>query len=208
MSDGPTAAALVPEIFYDLISRVVPGTILLPTLFFAWFGPSRFHSLLHTWWTQPADDRPSGLFLLTLYLFAAYATGVLLRGLYYLVVRDLTPNLRNKRRRNKHYIDYHTYYNIKLALPDAGSRLAKLKAEVSMTGVLEAGFCLAFTINGLRAAICDLGNRLFVGLFILMAIACTDAYRRHIRSRVGQAVTLHATILGIRETPPTDDLRQ
>lgn len=128
-------ASWVPQLFYDLISRVMPGAFLLVAFLFSVLGPAKAKTLLSSWLTTPAESRPSTFLVFLAGVAAAYFAAVFVRGVSYSETISRTL-LRWPKIPAISELDYRRYYRVKIALPAAGSRLAKHKAEASMATVL------------------------------------------------------------------------
>lgn len=141
-----TAINWVPQIFYDLIARIIPGFVILSGSIVIVLADERSKDALLSF---PAIT--SSWVGATTAIFAAisisYAIGVLLSGLRYLIfgVCFVIPPFRNKgfdretgiRNEKEEFWDKYDF--IKKEFPPAGNRITKLKAEVHMSHVLCAG---------------------------------------------------------------------
>ncbi len=181
----------IPQVFYDLIGRIVPGAILLISGF-----------LLVAGWKDSVEELtkllgkeeiPYSLVLLTGVLFS-YLTGILLGGFGYfawdvankcvreryrgkLPVEAVKPPSKDKPGSNVSYI----YDAIQHYEPAAGARLAKLRAEQNMCRVLAIGFAILAIIH-----LCVNWRKqyffLSVGLIVLSVIS-TIMFNRHLSIR-------------------------
>ena len=140
------ALKLVPQLFFDAIGRVVPGSVAI-FLYFSLFDPK------WTVWKTFIDgalagragtEPPVGFVILSL-LVLAYVLGHLLSPLTKMIQRigeTVPTKLRSSSSENYEWLRMHK--------PDAGAHCAKLRAEFTMYNSLAAVF--ACYVVALRAA--------------------------------------------------------
>ena len=80
--------AAIPQVFYDIIGRVIPGSTLLLLYSYIMKGHSAFFELVNL------DLRPS-IAILCIFLLASYILGLLLGGLWFFI-RSLWPRALTK----------------------------------------------------------------------------------------------------------------
>ncbi|MCK4766621.1 MAG: hypothetical protein KAW12_30795 [Candidatus Aminicenantes bacterium] len=140
----------IPQLFYDLIARVIPGAILLGLTFYILEGSKKL-----------VDGFKAGCSLsfssILGILFLSYVVGTLLGGVWFLILdsklfkskgKNIEDIITDQIKTNKVYIDTNKlktpetsfiYEYIKIFNPPAGARIAKLKAERDMCGILIIG---------------------------------------------------------------------
>jgi hypothetical protein len=168
-------SSLIPQLFYDLIGRLIPGMTLVGLA-----------SLLHwesvrgqidpRYWSPAAQEThiPTGIGVLG-YILASYIVATLLGGVWFLISpllwkkrgedqlrkafkinplpetlpRDSPEALSNVSVEDIDFPDRvaFMYDYIQLKCPKAGSRIVKLRAEQHMSGVLMVGFLMLALIN-------------------------------------------------------------
>ena len=198
MSESENAGSLVPQVFYDILSRIAPGTIVFPMLIAAWVGPEAFYSSMLSW----AGRNSSSILLILLWVVVAYYTGTFLRGLNYLLVHERPFAIWKRKRQvlSPPAFDYGKYYRIKVDLPDAGSRVTKMKAERSEAAVLATGCLFSLLVNLAISIRNPTSPRLLLGIFLLVATLSADALRRHLAKRLTVSVETHYKLILDRET--------
>lgn len=147
-------ASVVPQLFYDVIARIIPGAFLFGLYVVVMLGP--MEALATVKKLQSVDlDATTVLLLLLVGSVLSYALSVLLwrqlplpRTLreYKGVKYEKTPEIKS-----------FMYDYIKHKDPVAGSRITKLTAEIHMTQVLSAGFIYAFLLTCLMYLLPFLG---------------------------------------------------
>lgn len=153
-------SGLIPQVFYDLIGRIVPGAFLL------FIGLLLIHG-------EDWKQNIGGLFgkpkipyslLVTLGLMFSYMTGILLGGIGCFVEKIIRRSKEHfeifdrdgtlpKRKPNINRISY-IYDVIQHYEPAAGARLAKLSAERNMCRVLIVGSVLLEIWHGVKDWVC------------------------------------------------------
>lgn len=137
-------ASLVPQIFYDLIGRVVPGALVLLLGALLFVEPSAAAQF----WRTPAPVPTTVLVFVALLL--AYSVGTILGAIAFAIlnwewttrsVSSITaeiPSDFNAKDLTRGQIAF-MYDALQLYNPAAGARLVKLRAEQHMAAVLVAG---------------------------------------------------------------------
>jgi hypothetical protein len=194
------AGTLVPQLFYDLLSRIAPGALALPTIIAAVLAPRDVLRFFAAWASQPAAQRPSTTEELLWGLLFAYFSGTLLRGVDYLALEGISRLRSRSGSPTEPLVRYDLYYRIKIEQPEAGSRITKIKAEGSMAAVLETGFVISILIDVGFILHQASQERFVFGSILVLAILAMDAFRRHVRYRLRLAVSEHCKILKIPET--------
>jgi hypothetical protein len=162
---------IIPQLFYDLIGRLIPGAFLVGLFVILFYGPVTGLQYLTTWTGDPPGIKVSTSFVLLGNLLIAYILASLLGGLWFFI----SPIFWGKKGKDflaQEFIDrplpeallrrpslealskLHVntmkfpgaiafmYDYIQLRCPKAGSRIVKLRAEQHMSGVLMVGFCI------------------------------------------------------------------
>lgn len=191
MSDDSSVGSLVPQLFYDLISRVIPGSVIVPVILCSWWGPADFWKCFaKVWYSLSLENAPSflaGLFLLAL----TYSTGVLLRGLGYML-----SGASRKIFGHGSGIDMDKYYRIKVALPSAGGRVTKMKAEVSMAEVMVLGFGISLMLNTFGLINDAAAGRWPLASILLLCCVSLAFFRAEVRRRLVASIESHYAMIG------------
>ena len=120
----------VPQIFYDLIGRIIPGSLLLIIAFVIFQGPLAINA--------------SASILVLAFLTVAYVLGALLGGVTAVINRDFWKSKKRDLTKKKEDDVSYIYDYIQFHRPDIGSRLAKLSAERHMCRVITVGAIFLF----------------------------------------------------------------
>lgn len=155
---------LIPQVFYDAIGRLVPGSVLVGTCGGLW--PGAFSALLHG---SALLSIPAG----AAWLIGSYLVALLLEGCWNLVLGDRTERLhrRGKLEAKKHALrDFKRlvpefdssvfefpgipmmYDVVRLVDPIVGANIVKLRAEVQLCRSLLLGWLFILVGLGVDAA--------------------------------------------------------
>lgn len=192
MSDESSVGSLVPQLFYDLISRVVPGSVLIPVLLCSWWGPGDFWTRSAVFWSHVSLEHSPGLLLTLAALTLAYFVGVSLRGLWYML--SAAKRLIFGRADS---VDIAKYYRIKVELPAAGNRVAKMKAEVSMAEVFFLGFVIGLIVNIWGIARGDMVGRWTLGCVLFLCSLSFAFFGIAVRRRLAASIECHYAMLAM-----------
>lgn len=189
---GSGIGSWVPQLFYDVIARLVPGAIIIGTLAVAAAGPERTKSFVEAWMNKPASNYPSLIIMVSVGFVLAYALAIIFLGLCWPIEGPVF--------RIKFEKDFALRYDfIKQKDPPAGSRITKLKAEMHMTELLALGFSIALIINLVKAGFAVINSRGLFALVLLVAIAGSIGALRHFLDRQNCAVKNYSNLLGYEE---------
>ncbi len=140
------AGSWIPQVFFDLIARVVPGVISLLVFAVCYLGPADFPRLVGGWLRQPPTTGALLGLILPLAIAVSYTAAICLWGCCYLIFTILrkTPLLRRLfRHRDPELFLWNPngdfaklYESIKHHDAMAGTRLTKLKAEIHFASIL------------------------------------------------------------------------
>ena len=172
---GPIGS-FIPQFFYDVIARLIPGAVIIGVLWVSALGPKCFLSRLGGWISSSQSNPPVILIILGVSA-VSYAFSIIFLGIWSLgewllllivvVVRWLTSDLATAlssklyvcqtfgealkcetSKRGQSDENFSMQYDcIKHNDPEAGNRITKLKAEIHMAQVFILGFALSFAIN-------------------------------------------------------------
>lgn len=182
----------IPQVFYDFIARLIPGSILIWSSYLIYFGPSisieHLKKILNNEWDI-------NFLLIIVTLLIAYIISIIFNGLWTLISKsfDLVKKLfshtkqneqiRNdtktediqkakqvvKAIQNSENIEIPStpfvYDYIRLKRPNIGARLVKIKAEIRMCKVLIFGWIILIFLN--------LFNLLTLSIKEFLIIECT-----------------------------------
>lgn len=224
-------AQLIPQLFYDLIARIVPGIALLAYAFMLAYGP-RNGLHVFTTWADPTATMTfvSGWVVLPCNMLAAYVLGALLGGLWFRLYRYRPSEFGSLASAGEDRIDqmfastfkgYHLWVGpqrvdtmgptqrvafmydlIQYHQPSAGIRIAKLRAEKHMAGILGIGFLVLALVTPFRLAIAPGMQSTFwwiaEALLVFGAIgAFFFAWHLEKRSGTGLYYTWYAVLLDV-----------
>lgn len=188
-------ASLVPQLFFDIIARLVPGSFLIIAFVLAGIGPEDTWLHLKNWLNKRADDYPSVIISVGAIFVVSYTLSVVMMG-----IRE-TPSLFRKEKPQREFSLKYDY--IKWKDKDAGGRIAKLNAEIHMASNLALGFFLCLVVNVWRMVDPLSGSRKILTVSLLIAILGSVSARYHFQGRLKLAVENHADILGYKEWEET-----
>ncbi len=190
---GTGIGSWVPQLFYDIIARLVPGTVIIGTLAVAIAGPGESKRFFDVWMNKPASSYPSLVIVVGAGFVLSYALGIIFLGLS-------APIEALAYRLVKVKSDFVLRYDfVKQRDPPAGSRITKLKAEMHMTELLILGFSIALVIDLVKIRSSSGGSRGLLALVLLIAILGSIGALRHFIVRQNRAVENCSRLLGFEE---------
>jgi hypothetical protein len=166
----------IPQVFYDLIARLIPGSILIWSSYIVYFGTSicieHFKKIMNKTWEI-------NFLLFIMILLVAYIISIILSGLCSFISKlksflktifekkvdkkdNFYDNLKNNtiiaenalKIQSKQNIEFpgtvFIYDYIRFKRPDIGARFVKLRAELRMSKVLGLGWMILFILNILK----------------------------------------------------------
>lgn len=80
-------SVLIPQLFYDVIGRIIPGATLIATAFFLFEGAMKGRRHLTTWTTSTDDISVPVVFVILGNLLGSHVVGSLLGGLWFRLYR-------------------------------------------------------------------------------------------------------------------------
>jgi len=186
---GAEIASVVPQLFYDIIARIIPGSVVIGTIAIAALGPGKTWESTKIWLNKGSESYPPITVILGVTLALSYTLAILLLGCWSLIFsfaekRGFTSPDDDSRKK---------YDFIKQKDPTIGNRITKLYAEIHMTEILIIGFTLSFGINLWNWSNPPDSSRSFLLVFLPLLIVGSFGARRHFNS------LYHATISNIAE---------
>lgn len=159
-----TLSAIVPQLFFDLIARIIPGFAIIWSFYLALLGGpllnvndvfDKVHSLL-------SETETNSFFIFSITVLVFYTSSIIFYGFwslsihaYFFLQEKLFKCEDSDSRRFIEVIQADEDFTlrldfIKLRAPVAGNRITKLKAEIHMSGTLTAtfGVCFLFSLVG------------------------------------------------------------
>lgn len=214
---------LIPQLFYDLIARMLPGATLIACAFILFEGPTDGARQLTAW----SDN---SIFVIIGNILASHIVGTLLGGLWFRIYRlnllkdpddmcnhgKLVKWLHGWAKNGENRIDEAfsktfgkelpvlgviklskitptgrvalIYDYIQLRCPRGGARIAKLRAEQHMSGVLMIGYLLLAGIYVFFPSLRYINWSLGIVVMILLFSALTAGWLAwHLEKRAGTA---------------------
>jgi hypothetical protein len=183
----------VPQLFYDIIARLVPGAVIIGTLALTVAGPEEAQNFVQAWLNKPSSSYPSLVVIVGVGFVLFYALGIIFLGLCSPIEWLAFKLVKVKK-------DFVLKYDfVKQHDPPAGSRITKLKAEMHMTELLVLGFIFSLLINLFKMRYSSGGSRGLLALVLLIAISGSIGALRHFIIRQNHAVENYAKLLGYEE---------
>jgi hypothetical protein len=208
---------LIPQVFYDVIGRLVPGLVLIGTCFLIW-RQTVAHLL--------AGVAPFSTPGLAALLIAAYVLALVLEGGWDLLLGRWAGRLHRRRERlaaERSKRDFQmmvpdfdaesyrfpgipiVYDAVRLKDPVVGSNIVKLRAEVQLCSTLLLGWLLALVGLGFDAALTGGGaEKGFVALALALSIVALFALYRERQMRVLWSLYNHWLLVVQPGTPWID----
>jgi len=182
----------VPQIGYDFIARIIPGTLLIFSLITAALGPARALTTIDAWVIHP-DTPPSGWGVI-LFVLSGYILSLLLTGMWYLL-KPLLRLAQKKEDEKENVIFTLPYDMIREKMPRTGARLVKLSAEMRLGGSLAVGWSICAAINT-YFLISDFSlDRLWLEVALIVGIVAASSFRNHIAEQRRTRIDNHWRIL-------------
>jgi hypothetical protein len=224
---------VIPEIFYDIIARIIPGSVLVIATTMIYLGPSKVVKMLLSDSTE--IDAPLTLLFLLLAYLVAIVTGSVWEAVSCLAKRWGECNLAKrwkdwiKRRREKKkskeieaatskpikvekaqdvpFDTDRTFFRVRKDLPQEASKLLKIQAEKRLCEVLIVGFSVLWPVD---LCLCVFGSPPYQGeqAFLLGAIAlsifsCWE-WRIHLENQYLDSLGMLQDILDEQERKKAD----
>jgi hypothetical protein len=155
---------VIPEVFYDMIARVIPGSVLVLATTMIYFGPSKVVKMLLSDSTE--IDAPLTLLFLLLAYLVAIVTGSVWEAVSCLAKRwkDWMKRRREKKKSEKIEAAASTpmkvekakdapfdieraFFRVRKDLPQEASKLLKIQAEKRLCEVLIVGFSVLWPVD-------------------------------------------------------------
>jgi GrpB-like predicted nucleotidyltransferase (UPF0157 family) len=209
---GTSALGLIPQVFYDLIGRVVPGATVLAASSLLFEEPERLVEV-----GGSAFDRAAfwPFFSILTALLVSYVTGLLLGAIWFFFAgrewEKKPPSLSIHERPDLGHLGIRQsfmYDAVHLYNSAAGARLAKLRAEQHLCGVLVVGFSLLSAVRILSFVI-GRGPATFWWPLVSFAlvIAAAGVFHRHLRIRAARLLSNVWWALDLARKSRTDTAR-
>src|SRR5689334_931684 len=192
---------LIPQVFYDLLARVIPGAALITLTFIVLFGPKPFADFVLK---SPEGDKLFSTSFLLLWGLGSYLTGFLLDRLWDMTLGRLASLRDTKTEAHCQQECLAEHNRVQKALkhpeldivpgslprafvmrdhlrqiaPEEVSRLNKVRAERRLCQVLLLGFFTLLVVNGVYLLIQLEVIRLVIEILLVVAIvACWGGER-------------------------------
>ncbi len=195
---------LVPQLFFDVIARLIPGFIIIWSFYFSVLNLDILTNDNIKYLESLLPDNQFFLFLISAILF--YVTSVIFYGLWSATIFFVSWLLPYNEMIIHRFLEVlkapyeftlrHDF--IKLYAPGAGNRITKLKAEIHMSGSLTVAFiiCLLMTIAAIRQHNQIPPYLIYLALFYLFGAIGLFFSNRHFSIRLCRAVNSYSELLG------------
>jgi hypothetical protein len=200
MSKEMEIASLIPQVFFDIIARVIPGVFLLSVFIITYLGFTDYWCMFKEWLGPSADQKsqlPSATILFLLSFVAAYILSIVLWGLRFGIHLFLW--------RNKSAIDCETGIKfdenytrelykkdiciVKRSNREAGSRITKIKAEIHMTMTISTGLIIAFFTNIIILYSDFSLERIWMCIILIIMFIGAESAKIHFRDHMKSSIT-------------------
>jgi hypothetical protein len=215
---------VIPEVFYDIIARVIPGSALVLTTAMICLGPGKVVK------TLLSDSTEIGAPLTLLFLLLAYLVAVV-TGQVWNVAGDGEKRWKDwaRRRREKKkseeaeaaastpikvekaedapFDTERAFFRVRKDLPQEASRLLKIQAEKSLCEVLIVGFSVLWPVDLLLCIFGPppyWGERAFLLIAMALSIFSCWEWRIHLENQYLDSLGMLQDILDEQERKKTD----
>lgn len=211
----------VPQIFFDVIARVIPGMVATCLFVVAACGPKESSAVLKMWLDKPANEYPSIILFMGGGLVVSYSVGIVLSGFRPACLLILKKGALRcmitfiKKCRSESENDEQStlectvwdmeaefglkYDFIKLKSNAVGNRITKLKAELTLADIFILSCCGSFVVNLLKLQWPPEWSRIILGIILLGTTFCSVGLWYHIYSRLHMAVENNVSLLGYKK---------
>jgi hypothetical protein len=203
-----TIAESVPQLAYDVVGRLVPGTTVLLTLGVVYTGPRQLPAVFQALLQDP--NLAKSVWLIFLLLLGAYVTSIVLHGLWH-VGRSAVQRLRHAIRRlgkKPEQVQDNPYPSqglmldaIRLKSPESGARLIKLRAEHRLARSLILGWGLAAVWDLVLLIQRFSVERLWLLIALIAGVVAAWASKRYIAEIYALSLGHHWRILQFDQEP-------
>ena len=202
---------VVPHISHDIIGRIIPGVIVIFSLIVTILGPAQALAQVDAWVIHP--DAPLSIWAVVLFVVAGYVMAVILTSIWYILKPLFRPSKKKSRDADKEYQPNLAnppfalqYDAIREKSPQAGARIVKLSAEMSLGQVLAVGWSICAVISVYFLITSFSLDRLWLGVVFIVGILASLAFRNQIADLQRKSVKDHWLILHcdqwLRSTQP------
>jgi hypothetical protein len=192
---GFTLKPSIPQLFYDIIARIVPGTVIIGVLALTTAGPEQSARIVADWLNKPGERYPSIIVMVVFGFALSYTLAIVLLGLCHVMSKLVPKRLKSVAPDDEYPMKYDF---IKSCDPAAGSRITKLTAERHMAGILTFGLSLALLINFLMWWSTG-DSRVILMLVLILAIVGSVGAFRYFIDRQNQAIKNYCKLHGYEQ---------
>jgi hypothetical protein len=198
----------IPQIFYDLIGRIVPGAVISGSAFLLLDDPKSALLNAVTWSDGTSNQLAPALVILLVGLVIAYTVGTLLGGIWFTLSKlfkkksaipaeaedpDVDKNTvkiprpeiifkNGKAIVPDKWISY-IYDYIQMRCPRTAGRIAKLRAEWHMCGVIIVGSAILFLLNLYKLFTDFTTASLYFEIGLALAFFAAYSLSSHVKNR-------------------------
>jgi len=152
-SDLGAIAEVVPQISYDILGRIVPGSVVLVSLWVAAVGPGPAIAEVRA--ALGSDNPGPGIWAALLWIALAYVLAIVLNGVWQIPAcwrrwrsgGGLARSLVDPTHKPSDPSFGYKFEVINQKLPKAGAWFTKLHAEMNLTRVIAVGWTIAAAVN-------------------------------------------------------------
>jgi hypothetical protein len=207
----------VPQLFYDIIARLIPGAIIIGSFVLSAKGPIDAWESVRAWLRRSSEEYPSTIVILIGGFVLSYGISIVFLGLWSplalifsktwsLIKKTATklwslvkkPKQRASLKKETSEDEYSMKYDfIKFKNAAAGNRIAKLHAEAHMAKVLILGFGISCVIDVWRyySSSDRPLSRVLLGILLLIAAYGCYGTLQHLDQMRHRAVRNYAELL-------------
>lgn len=195
MSENASSViGVIPQIFYDIIARFIPGIIIILGWVITYLRPS---TALKNLLNPPNEALFMNFWYFLFFIILAYINSIILFGICILI--SIVSNKINGifKHKSKETLLFSTDKNLNFKNPSealmydfirfrsgtAGARLVKLRAEHHMSQIIIVGTIIAMGIN-IYLYVLDLNKeRLLMEIFLILIVVGMWSFMVHVKDR-------------------------
>jgi hypothetical protein len=204
---GEALSNLVPQLFFDVIARLIPGFVIVWSFYPVLLAGGIIDDTIVTRLKGLLPDNDFFLFLISVIVF--YVTSIVFYGLWSSLILSvcliLSKSFNCDESKVHRFLEVlkappeftlrHDY--VKLHAPNAGNRITKLKAEIHMSGALTIAFAICLFISVISCVNNPqcLPDSLYLGFFFLIGTIGLFFSNRHFSIRLCRSVYSYSELM-------------
>ncbi len=191
----------IPQIFYDIIGRIVPGAMLIIIGSILFVNEDDLLALVKTIFL---DSEISSLFVFFVFILASYFIAILMGSFgFFIKFKEWEEQSENKYSENYFKDKINTekkmvsliYDALHIKYPQAAARCAKLRSEKLLCRTLISGLAIFFVIWGLRYLFASVEFSWYVITILPFSALALFLFHQHLNIRLEYLLSNHWYIM-------------